>query len=635
MELPNLLKIISYYNAVIRKTILVLSILLSAIACKTSQPIPYVYASPILASIDLTNVIDDKIQVTYDLNSIAQDTILFNFPAIIPGTYTLANYGQFVEDFAAYTDEGKLLKSKRYNQNQWAIFDAKKIDKIKYWVHDTFDNEEHHDIFSPTGSSYEENKLFLLNLHGLIGYVETSKLQKHTVLIKHPSNLRSTVTQTPRQKTTLPYKIDKFLFRNYASLVDSPLMYQAITSENFKVGTIDIHLNTYSPKLRHTAKTIKPELERILNAQKNFLGEFKSPTHYSILLYLSTSGKHDARGYGALEHHNATLAVLPESLSSENLSASLTDIISHEFFHILTPLHLHSEEVHTYNYQNPEMSQHLWLYEGMTEYFSMLFQIHQGLISKENFYTRIIEKITTSSQYDNFPFTQLSKNILEEPYKRNYPNVYYKGALISLCIDLIMREESKGAYGVLDLLKSLIASYGDTKPFKDEELFGKIKTLSYPSVAAFLENHVDHNTPIDYNFYLNKAGLEFSQTQVPTSFFIHETQPLLEVDLANKEIRFISNTNFNSFLQTLGIKNQDVLLAIDNKRYTPTNFYEIFADSNRWKIGETKTFTIKRGTEILTLNAIISIPTRAVTIIKKTETPSQKQQNVFKNWINE
>ncbi|WP_378185265.1 peptidase M61 [Aquimarina sp. W85] len=621
----------------IKRFFLLVSIAVLVIACKTSQPTstPYIYASPILTTIDLTNVKDDKIKVVYNPNNITQDTLLFNFPAIIPGTYTIANYGEFIENLTAHAKDGTLLHIKKHTTNQWIIFDAKKLDKISYWVNDTFDDEQNHTIFSPTGSSYEKDKLFLLNLHGLIGYYDDSKLRKHTVLIQYPSTLLGTTDSVSEENSKLPYKIDKLLFKTYASLVDTPLMYQAYASEKFTIDDMDVFLNTYSPKMRHTAKTIRPELERVLKAQKNFLGDFKIPTHYAILLYLSSASKNDARGFGALEHHNATLAVLPESLSSDNLNATLADIISHEFFHILTPLHLHSEEIHNYNYQKPEMSKHLWLYEGMTEYFSMLFQIHQGLILKEDFYARITEKINASVQYDSYSFTELSKNILKEPYKSNYPNVYQKGALLSLCIDLIMREESKGAYGVLDLLKNLISLYGDNKPFNDQELFTAIETLSYPSIATFLANSVAGNTSIDYNFYLNKAGLELSQKQVATSYFIHETQPLLEVDLATKEIRFTTNSPLNSFLQTLGIKGHDVLLSIDGKKYTSSNFYEIFADSNRWIAGQTKTFIIRRGSKNITLTAITNTPTTAKTVIKQIENPSQLQQDVFKNWINE
>ena len=73
------------------------------------------------------------------------------------------------------------------------------------------------------------------------------------------------------------------------------------------------------------------------------------------------------------------------------------------------------------------------MYEGVTEYFANLFQVNQGLITEDEFYSRIAEKIKQSRQFDDtMNFTNMSKNILKEPYKDAYYNVYLKGALIAL-----------------------------------------------------------------------------------------------------------------------------------------------------------------------------------------------------------
>jgi len=107
----------------------------------------------------------------------------------------------------------------------------------------------------------------------------------------------------------------------------------------------------------------------------------------------------DARGFGALEHHTSTSVVLPETMTLPQLEESMTDVVSHEFFHIITPLNIHSNEVHYFDYNDPKMSKHLWMYEGVTEYFANLFQINQGLISEEDFYKRMNGKIETSRAF--------------------------------------------------------------------------------------------------------------------------------------------------------------------------------------------------------------------------------------------
>ena len=64
-------------------------------------------------------------------------------------------------------------------------------------------------------------------------------------------------------------------------------------------------------------------------------------------------------------------------------------------------------------------------------------------------------------------FTEMSTNSIEEPYQSNYPNVYEKGPLINLCLDLIIREITYGQKGILNILQDLSKKYGADKPFED------------------------------------------------------------------------------------------------------------------------------------------------------------------------
>ncbi|MDV7396742.1 hypothetical protein RZS08_35420, partial [Arthrospira platensis SPKY1] len=84
------------------------------------------------------------------------------------------------------------------------------------------------------------------------------------------------------------------------------------------------------------AETMKAEMEKMMKAQKRFLGAVNDTQIYAILLYLSDVEKADANGYGALEHMTSTVVVLPEAMPYEQLMQSMIDVVSHEFFHILT-----------------------------------------------------------------------------------------------------------------------------------------------------------------------------------------------------------------------------------------------------------------------------------------------------------
>ncbi|GAA4107486.1 peptidase M61 [Aquimarina addita] len=620
--------------------ILILILLYAVTACKSTEIPITIDPSPIKISMDLVKVVDDKVKVTIRVPDFNQDIISYYVPEIVPGTYQKNDFGKYIDDLQAFDDQGSPIFVQRNGINHWKINNGKKLKTITYWVNDTFDTEGTHNVFSPTGTNISQNKNFILNLYAFIGYFDGMKEKKYELEIQYPKAMEGSSSLIPSKIKEITaetrYNTDVFKFRRYADLADSPIMYAIPDRVTFTINDIEVLLSVYSPNNVHRAAQLMPQMERMIRAQKNFLGATNTTKKYSILLYLSSAKNDDAKGFGALEHNTSTLVVLPESIPIDTLNESLIDIVSHEFFHIVTPLSIHSEEIHNFDYNIPKMSKHLWLYEGTTEYFSLLFQIHQGLISKNDFFNRILEKIETSKSFDDtMSFTLMSKNILQEPYLSNYRNVYEKGALISMCIDIIIREQSGGVRGIIDLVKRLADTYGSEIPFKDDELISSIGAMSYPEVTDFLQKHVEGNTPIDYEFYLNKAGISYGVTEVPSSYFIHEQEPFIQGSEATNEVIFSSGIPLNNFLKNIGVKGGDALLKINKKKYNLKNIYDLFSDSNTWKIGNTIKFIIRRGEEVITLSTKVIKPTVEKIVLQQNPKASETQLRVLKNWIND
>ena len=82
------------------------------------------------------------------------------------------------------------------------------------------------------------------------------------------------------------------------------------------------------------------------------------------------------------------------------LGQNVRDFAAHEFFHIITPLSIHSEEIGNFDYSDPKMSKHLWLYEGVTEYFAGHVQVRQGLMKLDDYIDVIHGKIEGGQQVD-------------------------------------------------------------------------------------------------------------------------------------------------------------------------------------------------------------------------------------------
>lgn len=615
-----------------KKILYTLALAVTLWSCKTGSSSGAAKSNVVEVNINLVDVKDDKVLVTVTPPQIKTDEIIYSIPKTVPGTYSTDNYGKYSDTFKAFDAKGKELTVKRIDDNSWSISNAKTLKKVTYLVGDTFDTEKgtgfgNDDVFSPAGTNINAGINFLVNTHGFVGYFQDKLEVPYKVTITHPETLwgATSMTDEDASKTS-----DVFTTSRYAVLVENPIMYSKPDYTTFNVNGMDILIAVYSPTGKFTAESITPEMKTMMTAQKNFLGKVNANKKYTVLVYLSSMAKDDAHGFGALEHPTATTVVLPESMPKEKLVETMKDVVSHEFFHIVTPLTIHSKEIQFFDYNAPKMSEHLWMYEGVTEYFANLFQINQGLINETEFYTRIADKIEQSkSLNDTMPFTVMSKNVLEQPYKDQYLNVYQKGALIGMCIDIIIREKSNGERGILDLMHKLSAEYGVEKPFNDEDLFAKITQLTYPEVGEFLNKYVAGPTPIPYDFYLAKVGVTKASEKTPGAIFIKGQNPYIGVDKATKIISVRSDIDLNVFFTNLNLKGSDVIVSVNNKAYNLDNIYDLITESENWKENDPITLQIKRAGKEQTIKGTVKVPFEEKETFKATDASKEKLRNAW------
>ena len=602
-------------------------------SCATSKNLTN-NKSLIETTIDITNVVDDKVTVEINPQKIKESTLVYNIPAIVPGTYAMSNYGQFISNFKAFDYKGNELTVQKLDANSWQINDAKKMDKLSYQVDDTFDSEVKHGIYVMAGTNIEKDKNFLLNLPGFVGYFTGKKETPYQITIEHPSNLYETSSLINKNVTKEENTKDVFVASRYDEISDNPIMYAPLNSISFNVDGIEVTLAVYSPNNVHSAKDMEADLKKMVQAQSNFLKGFKTTKEYNILLYLFDPKVYKWNSFGALEHLSSTTVVYPETYTKKQLSDGMINgTVSHEFFHIVSPLSVHSEEIHNFNFNEPNMSKHLWMYEGITEYFANLFQVNQGLITPQVFISKMQGKVATSKRFkDDMSFTEMSKNILDKKYASNYSNVYMKGALIGMCLDIILREENNGTYGLRDLMRDLSNKYGQHKPFKDDEIIPEIVKMTSPKVGEFFANHVEGSTPIDYSKYFDKVGVKKETKKLNSAYFIDaKGQPFISV---NKDQKIFFTTRTNSGLTALGIKAGDVLESVNGEKISLQNARAIIGKSMQWKAEDAIKMEVTRDGKLVKLEGSFTQPTYESSSLAIEELPATNAKVILRNaWL--
>lgn len=585
-------------------------------------------------SIDLTKTDKDKIAVEIFTPKVSTSEIDFHLPKIVPGTYSISNFGSFISNFKAFDKSGKQL-TVTTKANTWTISNAKKLYKVVYQVDDTWDTPAiKEDVFEPAGTSFEKDTAFVINTFGVIGYLKGNEKKVYHVSIKHPAGFYGSTSLVPDKSSTISE--DVFKTDDYYSLTDSPILYSKPDTAWIRVANTSVLVSVFNNGNKSLAKSLISEVKLILEGHAKYLGGNLPVDKYAFLVYLSN--KENLTRYGALEHAQSCLMFMPKSLPAEVLTSQFKDIASHEFLHIITPLTIHSEEIGNFDFIDTKMSKHLWLYEGVTEYAAHHSQLYGGSITLQEYLDRQRQKIEISTKNfnDSLPFTEMSKGALDK-YKSQYQNVYQKGALIGLCLDIKLLTLSNGTYGLRNLMVDLAKEYGAKKSFKDEELFDKITDLTYSSIRTFFKDYVEGDKPLPLKESFAALGINYNTEATRT---IVQISMGFAGGLAPDGKQIVINELGNSSLgKRLGFQTGDIFVSLNGDPFNLDTYQKCFEKySSTMKLGSVVKLVMLRKQENgelkeVTLEADIREEIQKYTMLEPLKSLKETEQKIVSAWL--
>ena len=484
-------------------------------------------------SVDLTNIKDDKARVALDCPGLDQEKVIFHFPKTIPGTYKELDYGEMIDNISAFDSKGLKLPTTKIGKNYFEISNAKDLTSINYWLDDTWDHPKAMTRIWPMGgTNIEDSANFVINASGWFGFFDGLENVPVEVSFIVPDGMGSFSALPIKEKNgnTIEFKA-----RDYHQLIDCPIMISTIDTATFMVSNTKVFIEAYHANgEKGFAEVIKKEIQPSMEAIASFTDSLPV-SEYHFILYLrdgkafmetlrskdigilkkvSTVWKNRSlMGAGALEHGNSSFYVLPD-FGDTTFTSMIKRVALHEFMHIFTPLNLHSEQIGNFDYVEPKMSKHLWLYEGVTEYFANLILLQSDLITDREFFTqRIRNKISYSSRYPEkkIPFTEMSQRVFEEKYGRHYLQVYQRGAIIGLLLDIEIIRLTNGRKTLKDIILELSNKYGPERSFDDEGFFDEFSSLVHPDLRQWFEDHVEGTIPLDIQGGLDQIGVNYSK----------------------------------------------------------------------------------------------------------------------------
>ncbi|WP_299463542.1 peptidase [uncultured Microscilla sp.] len=461
------------------------------------------YAQNLVYHVNLNDRADDQFKVTLTIEgkTLSKQNAIFQFASTAPGTYQVMNMGRYVRSFKAFNKKGKELSTKQLNTNQWEINKIEKVRKIQYNIAETWDTQvSEYPIYLMCGSSLEKDHA-LINGQTVFGFFKGMQGAPLKIKLDYPQTWK---VGTALNKDSNGY----FKANSFDHIVDSPILLGRLTKASTMLGKVPVEIYTYSKTDKITSEKLLKGMSDMLKAAQQFLKELPVD-RYTFLYHFEN------RSAGAWEHSYSSEYVYREQDWTPAFAQQMSDVASHEFFHVVTPLNIHSEIIEKFNFEKPTPSEHLWLYEGTTEWASHIMQLRYGLINLDDYFKVLHRKVLVDNKYydANYSLSKLSMTSFTKKGQRQYGNVYMRGALVAGLLDIRLLELSGGKRGLREVVLELAKKYGKKRAFSEETFFDDFVKMTYPEIKGFFEKYIKNATPLPYKAYYNKIGINYYDTK--------------------------------------------------------------------------------------------------------------------------
>jgi predicted metalloprotease with PDZ domain len=452
-----------------------------------------------------------------------------SLPAWIPGSYMLREFARHLQKLAARQD-GKPVAVHQVDKATWQVECMPSSPLVLTYEVYAFDNSVRTAWLDVQRGFFNGTSL-CLRVHG-------QAQEPHELELVPPRDFPHWEAATGLE----PLKTGKRGFGTYQAadydeLVDCPVELGGFFSAEFRAGGVPHRMVIAGAPASFDGDRLVADMQKICDAQIRFWHDRKRAPFKTYLFMLNAVDD----GYGGLEHRNSTALIASRRDLPRVGEARMTDgyvtllgLISHEYFHTWNVKRLRPAEFAHFDYAAENYTQLLWFFEGFTSYYDDLLLRRCGLIDDAT-YLKLLTK--TANQVLQTPgrevqsvaqasFDAWVKYYRQDENTANATVSYYtKGALVALCLDLLLRQE-----GNTDLDQVMRALWTRCKggPMAEADLAAVLKELGGRAFTRELAAWVHGTRELPIKELLEAHGIsvmeEPAQLQQRLGVRVTETQ---------------------------------------------------------------------------------------------------------------
>jgi predicted metalloprotease with PDZ domain len=428
----------------------------------------------------------------------AGNTLDVHMPNWRTGRYQILNLANGVRGFKAVDQNGQALAVAKSDKGTWRV-QTHPGDRV------TVSYELYANLLAERTRHIDDTHAYL-DASGVFVYADDSRAQPLTVKLDVPAGW------TSRSGMESGDCAHCFVAPNYDVLVDSPIetgIHQFYTSQ---VDGKQIDVAIWG-RGNYDGKQMVQDLDKIVaQTGKLFGGQYPFKQRYLFIVHAT-----DGIG-GATEHINSTVIQIPRWRFHEHKDyLRFLDTAAHEFFHTWNVKAYRPKQMVPYHYQVENTNPLLWVAEGNTSYFEELITLRAGLQKRDEFMETFAKAL---DDYRHTPgrFQQsASESSFDEwiagsdtDRARNASvNIYGKGQMLGLAMDLELRRQTHGARGLEDVHRILYAQHSVAQGGYDPADFrAALQQVSGQDWSGWWGKYVDGTAELPFDSLLREVGLQ-------------------------------------------------------------------------------------------------------------------------------
>jgi predicted metalloprotease with PDZ domain len=472
-----------------------------------------------------------------------------------PGSYLVREFERNVEAVAASAPDGRALVVTKSGKNRWRVVTGGATAvTLRYRVY----GRE-----LSVRTNFIESDFALLNGAPTFMTLADGVARPHEVFIVPAAGWTRALTSLT-EIGEHHYRAD-----DYDTLVDSPIVAGTPAVYEFSVDGTPHALVDHGEAGVFDGARAAHDLEQIVREYRRMWGSLPYD-RYLFLNLITESG-------GGLEHKSSCV-IMTSRWATRTRRAYLdwVELASHEYFHVWNVKRLRPVELGPFAYESEVHTRSLWIAEGLTDYYGDLAVRRAGLSTPDEYLASLsgrIEELQMTPGREVQSASMASYDAWIKFYRPDENSInttisyYTKGAVLGFLLDASIRESTRGARSLDDVMTRAYARYAGDRGYTGEEFKAVAEDVAGKSLDTFWERYVEGTAELDYSNALATFGLRFRP--VPES----GRKAWLGIATRNDGGRLVvAQVRRDSPAYLAGLNVDDEILAIDDFRVRADRF---------------------------------------------------------------